>query len=72
VKQRPLTQAQLKLIQMEREGYGDDAIAQSLGVHVGTVRLKRAAIRRGLAKNAYSNYPEDTRQAGLFDMADLS
>lgn len=73
MKQRQLTEIQLTVISMDREGRSDHEIAAKLGIHVGTVRLKRAAIRRGVAKNAYSNYSEDTRQKILlFDMETLS
>lgn len=65
-KQRNLTDIQLRLIEMERQGFGDEAIGRDLGIHEGTVRAKRAAIKRGLAKEAYANYPDDPCQPLLF------
>lgn len=53
MKQRPLTPKQHKLLEMQQAGATDHAIASALHIHVGTVRSKRAALRRGIAKGAY-------------------
>lgn len=54
-KQRILTNQQRKLLEMQQAGSDDHAIAAAIGVCVGTVRLKRAALRKGIAKGAYSD-----------------
>lgn len=67
MKQRNLTTIQLRLIEMERQGFGDGEIAHELGIHERTVRAKRTAIKKGLVKGAYANFPDDSRQPLLFE-----
>lgn len=61
-KQRPLTEKQRILLEMQKAGATDHAIAAALHIHVGTVRAKRAALRQGIRKGAYdiSNMPVTT------------
>ena len=66
MKQRQLTEIQRRLIELDVAGARDEAIAHELGIHVGTVRAKRAAIRRGIAKHAYSNLPDMPATHDLF------
>ena len=55
MKQRLLTAQQRKLLEMQQTGASDQSIAEAMGINVGTVRLKRAALRRGFAKGLYSD-----------------
>ena len=55
MKQRLLTAQQRKLLEMQQTGALDKSIADAMGVNIGTVRLKRAALRRGFAKGLYSD-----------------
>lgn len=66
MKQRPLTDIQRRLLEMDVAGATDAAIAAELGVHVKTVALKRAAIRKGIAKGAYNNLPSIPASGDLF------
>lgn len=65
-RQRKLTEKQRLLLEMQQAGATDAAIAAALGVSVGTVRLKRAALARGLALGAYSNTSAVQMQPDLF------
>ena len=71
LKQRTLTDKQRKLLEMSRDGESDFAIALELGVHIGTVRLKRSALRQGIAKGAYSDIGDlaKSRTGDLFEAA---
>lgn len=55
IKQRMLTTQQRKLLELQQAGADDHAIAQALGICVGTVRIKRADLRKCIAKGAYSD-----------------
>lgn len=70
-KQRCLTAQQRKLLELQQAGANDHAIADALGIHIGTVRLKRAALIKGIAKGSYSDIGDlslsaDTRTRDLF------
>lgn len=67
-KQRQLTDKQRKLLEMQLAGATDHTIAKVLGIHVGTVRLKRAALRRGMSKGIYSNLNSVPLPADLFSI----
>lgn len=72
MKQRTLTAKQRKLLELQHAGASDAAIAGTLGVQIGTVRLKRAALRAGIAKGAYSDLGElhanfDSKTRDLFE-----
>ncbi|MBY0453758.1 MAG: LuxR C-terminal-related transcriptional regulator [Burkholderiaceae bacterium] len=68
MKQRPLTDKQFQLLKMHHAGATDEAIAKELNIHAGTVRLKRAALRRGMSKGIYSNLNDVPLQADLFSI----
>lgn len=65
--QRDLTDKQRRLIEMDVAGATDAAIAEELGIHIKTVQIKRAAIRRGIAKGAYQNLPAMPASGDLFE-----
>lgn len=68
-KQRPLTDKQRKLLELDAAGATDEVIAAELAIHPGTVRAKRAALRRGIAKGAYSDLPAMPASGDLFSGA---
>ncbi|MBI3146350.1 MAG: hypothetical protein HYZ18_14080 [Pseudogulbenkiania sp.] len=71
MKPRNLTDQQRRLIEMDMAGATDAAIAEALGIHTGTVRAKRAAIRRGMKKGAYTDLPAIPATMDLFCASDL-
>lgn len=60
MRQRALTDNQLKLILLENEGLSPDEIATRMRITKATFYAKRAAIKRGLLRAAYSNVPKIT------------
>lgn len=70
-KQRLLTSQQRKLLEMQQAGESDFAIAAALGVLESTVKIKRADLKKGIAKGAYSDLGSlraeiDAKTADLF------
>lgn len=59
MKQRPLTDIQLTVIRMKHDGRSNAAIAAALSIHPATVSCKWRDIRKGIAKGAYNNLPDD-------------
>lgn len=64
--QRELTEKQRQLLDLDAAGASDEVIACTLGIHTGTVRAKRAAIRRGVRLGAYRGLPPLTATGDLF------
>jgi transcriptional regulator len=58
-KQRPLTQIQLTVLTLKLDGATNQSIAEILGIHPATVSCKYSDIKRGIAKGAYNNLPEN-------------
>lgn len=63
---RPLSPKQRKLLTLQQDGASDETIARELSIHVGTVRLKRAALRRGMTNGAYSDLDSIPMPPDLF------
>jgi len=59
MKQRPLTKIQLTVLTMKLAGDSNDQISHVLSIHPATVSNKYSAIRRGIAKGAYNNLPNE-------------
>ncbi len=68
MKQRPLTEIQLTVLQMKLSGCSREGIGAKLCIHPDTVSGKYQAIMRGIAKGSYNNLPAEYRATGdLFD-----
>lgn len=59
MKQRSLTKIQLTVLTMKLAGNSNYAISRVLGIHPDTVSNKYSDIRRGMAKGAYNNLPNE-------------
>lgn len=68
MKQRPLTEIQLTVLNMSLGGKSNSEIAYALSIHPDTVSCKRRAIEKGIKKGAYNNLPDHLKATGdLFD-----
>jgi len=57
MKQRPLTETQLTVLNMKLNKHSNNEIAAALGIHPDTVSNKWTAIQSGIGKGAYNNIP---------------
>lgn len=64
MKQRALTDIQLTVLKMHFNGRSNLEIAAVIGVHPATVSCKLRDIRKGMAKGAYHNLPQELNLNG--------